>query len=239
MKYTKKILSLVAFASFGLSAGSASAANMLTNGGFETGDFTGWSQLGGSHATNVISDTDPLDGIYSLIQSRKSNKNLFQTFTAITTAATASFDFQVGDPGTARGFNFVLNDSAANNINVRLTDADDGGAGDIQVYDGTAWQTVLNNVYTFDTESTFSLTVNSYGADATYVLSVGGVVSSSLTYLQHGTFNNAAGVAFAQPSLAAGVPLKIDNVLVIPEPGTYALLAGLTGLTFVMLRRRR
>jgi len=26
---------------------------------------------------------------------------------------------------------------------------------------------------------------------------------------------------------------------VIPEPGTYALLAGLTGLTFVMLRRRR
>lgn len=32
---------------------------------------------------------------------------------------------------------------------------------------------------------------------------------------------------------------EFSDVLAIPEPGTYALLAGLTGLTFVMLRRRR
>jgi hypothetical protein len=34
---------------------------------------------------------------------------------------------------------------------------------------------------------------------------------------------------------------RLDNVnlSVIPEPGTYALMAGLLGLTSVMLRRRK
>jgi hypothetical protein len=39
----------------------------------------------------------------------------------------------------------------------------------------------------------------------------------------------------------AGLFARVDNVYLssIPEANTYALLAGLTGLTFVMLRRRR
>ncbi|CAA6690036.1 MULTISPECIES: PEP-CTERM sorting domain-containing protein [unclassified Lentimonas] len=32
---------------------------------------------------------------------------------------------------------------------------------------------------------------------------------------------------------------SFDNLVVVPEPGTYALLGGLTGLVSVMLRRRR
>ena len=38
------------------------------------------------------------------------------------------------------------------------------------------------------------------------------------------------------PSTAS---FSVDNITVVPELGTYALLAGMTGLVYVMLRRRR
>ncbi|WP_345785454.1 PEP-CTERM sorting domain-containing protein [Thalassobacterium maritimum] len=57
----------------------------------------------------------------------------------------------------------------------------------------------------------------------------------------------ASGLVFANrnpnitPNANIGASVVLDNLTVttVPEPGTYALLAGLSGLTFAMLRRRR
>lgn len=62
MKNYTQILSLAAFASFAFTAGSASAANMISNGDFETGDFTGWTVVG--TGGNTIDSTTPLAGSY-------------------------------------------------------------------------------------------------------------------------------------------------------------------------------
>ncbi|CAA6676305.1 MULTISPECIES: PEP-CTERM sorting domain-containing protein [unclassified Lentimonas] len=68
--------------------------------------------------------------------------------------------------------------------------------------------------------------------------------------IDYGSLNGTFGIVNVL-GLEAGQTFSTDYVYdfgggdlgiaisVIPEPGTYALLAGLTGLTFVMLRRRR
>ncbi len=59
------------------------------------------------------------------------------------------------------------------------------------------------------------------------------------------SFDRIAFAAFIGPTtllLATDnliIATTYDEAFAIPEPGTYALLAGLTGLVFVMLRRRR
>ncbi len=235
-KYTQ-IISLAAFASFAFTAGSASAANMISNGDFETGDLTGWT-VGGTGGT-TINSTTPLAGAYSALQVRHTGV-LSQSFTAFTDAATTSFIFAASDPGGAsdRSMNVTFGGNGTNQINLRVVDLDDDGDGDVQAYNG-AWETVLTDAVTFGSTTTFALTINGYGANFNYDLNVGGNIVSGLTFVQDGVLTYFNNLRFVNSSLATGSTFEFDNVVVIPEPGTYALLAGLTGLVFVMLRRRR
>jgi hypothetical protein len=64
----RKLLTGAAFAAIMTLAGHASAANLLVNGSFEMGDFTGWTQSGNLGFTSVTSgdyDGSPAEnGIY-------------------------------------------------------------------------------------------------------------------------------------------------------------------------------
>lgn len=220
------------------------AANVIVNGDFETGSLSGWTQKGSG---TTVSSTSTLAGSFSAVQVPGAGAELSQTFTPFTVGATTSFVFSATDPGDVgtrsmnvawRGSGFTI---GSPQINLRLTDVDNDNDGDIQVYDGTAWQTVLTSAVVFDAtpslpSTTLTLTINSFGVGANYDLTVGAASATGLTYFQDGVLSNLAQLAFVNASNTAGTSFKFDNVSVVPEPSA-ALLGGL-GL-LALLRRRR
>ncbi|CAA6676304.1 MULTISPECIES: PEP-CTERM sorting domain-containing protein [unclassified Lentimonas] len=89
------------------------------------------------------------------------------------------------------------------------------------------------------TTSTMTINVGSYNATVGAAFTL--VDAATLTGFDSGNITvNGFGTEGVGYTLTQDLAGSGDIVFtVIPEPGTYALLAGLTGLAFVMLRRRR
>lgn len=64
-------------------AGPASATEMVTNGGFETGNFTGWTQFGAVGQTNVNA-ADALTASFGARFSPNTIGGIFQDITTVT-----------------------------------------------------------------------------------------------------------------------------------------------------------
>lgn len=236
---------LAAFSAFALVTGSASAANVIVNGDFETGNLSGWTQNG---TGTTVSATNPLAGTSSAVQVQGTGAQLFQSFTAITSTVTTSFIFSATDPGELDrsmnvGWRGTGYPDTSGQINLRLVDVGDNGIGDIQVFDSATWQTVLTDVVTFDStpslpSTTLSLTINSFGLGANYDLTVGASTATGITFFHGAALTDLEQLSFVNSSLAAGSSVKFDNVSVdaIPEPS--AALLGSLGL-LMLLRRRR
>lgn len=96
---TKSFIAAAALLAFGT---AASAANLVTNGDFETGSFTGWTQFGNTGFTSV--NAGSLDGTgqrYASFGPVGSTGGIEQTLT-VTTGATYELSFDLFDhtPGS-------------------------------------------------------------------------------------------------------------------------------------------
>lgn len=231
---------LLPLACMALAAGSAQAANVIVNGDFETGTLTGWTQPGSQGGTTV-SGTAPLAGNFSAVQTRVTDR-LVQSFTPITTVVTTSFLFNTINPTGAagdRGLNVTLRDVDTDSatINLRLL-----ANGNIEIFStalGNTWQPLLTNAATYGTTTAFSLTINAFGTDFDYDVTVGSQTATGLSFLQGtATFDELDELSFVNSALFTDTSLKIDNVSVVPIPEPTAALLGSLG-ALLLLRRRR
>lgn len=214
MKYTK-ILSLVAFASFGLSAGSAAIVTGVAVHDYQshTVGFSSGKLVDGSGLSDQGSDvwhhgTDPTD----MWISASGN-----------TSSWIEFDLQeVTTLSEIHLWNYNQNDAVKTGRGADTFDvwvSTDGGTGGNQTIDGS-WTKI----------TTSPLTLDEAPGEANYAGERFNIADTAARYVRIDILTNH-GENFTALSEA--------HFYAIPEPGTYALLAGLTGLTFVMLRRRR
>jgi hypothetical protein len=214
------------------SLGNAYAApvQLVTNGGFETGDFTGWTAVSngvaggcgtnvwvvnstGTHGCNnngttVAAPTSGTYGAFNTFDGGAVNYTLSQKITVpgSLTAATLSFmdEFHMAYSGAARSFNVGFYDEA-----------------------GT---TLLGNVFTQTAGNSAiqAWTQQTVNVTALLASQAGKTINLRFTEVIPEAFTGPAGFGLDNISLTANVP----------EPGTMALM-GLGMMGLAGLRRKR
>ena len=214
-------------------AAPASAVNLLVNGDFATNDLTGWTTTG---AAGVV---DASSGAAVFVGGGSPDGNLVQDFAAQTIAVTLSFEFVNGDPtGGDRATNFFLRGGVGGQINMRVRPG-----GDLQIFQsgGPSWQDIFPDGTAVNdgvTVNTLSLTVNDFGANFDYDVTVNGNTVTGLGFFQNLAPPEISGITFTNDFGATA--FTIDNVSVdpIPEP-SGALLLAMGALGLAVRRRKR
>src|SRR4051794_31218171 len=86
-----------------LASAAAARANLITNGGFETGDFTGWTQGGNTDNTSVSSNAvDVHSGTFGARLGPVGPNGLLSQTLATVVGSTYTIEFwrSYGAPGT-------------------------------------------------------------------------------------------------------------------------------------------
>ena len=137
-----------------------------------------------------------------------------------------------------------------------VTNFTDGPGGDVafNVFEGSGLDTGYITFRTGQNNGSGafpSVTNTANGAPATFALIAtpvttiagNGNVSVAFELTEAGTAGDYQALSWTQsrglPAGGVSDTLDIDNINVVPEPGTYALIGGMLALSYVMLRRRR
>lgn len=220
-----------------LTVGALTArADLITNGSFETGDFTGWTvanqasgsgswfiQIGTTSPTNPFSVPAPPEGTHAAMtdQSNPGSHSLLQSFTVPSGASSVTISFEWFVDDHASGF-FTPNSLDYNlspNEQARV-DILTSGAGAFDL--GAA---VVANLFQTNVGDPL---VSGYNVFST---TLNGVLTPGATYQ----------LRFAEVDNQSYFQFGVDSVAVdTPEPGSLALAGfGLIGVAFFRLRRTR
>ncbi len=211
----KLSLLFVLFVLFGLTAMTNPAmANLVINGGFETGDSTGWDWFPQGDQTAVVGE-DVYEGDYACKLGDMSSGVFPQLISAWLPAGNFA--------GTTQTFSFMAKNIGMNDIQLRykLYAYDAAGEG-VGPHAGTAWAGHIAESWSGVITPTQGYVAVSYDfaipADAAYV-------QVKEIGLFNGDATNYSGLAM------------IDNVVITPEPATMALLS--LGSLLVIRRKKQ
>ena len=212
-------------------AALSNIASAITNGGFETGDFTGWSTIGVTSIETAAYGAGPTEGSYQALMATDAcsvSDSAIETFLGLAA-------------GTLDGL-VAANATAGSAIKQTMT----ASAGDILTFD---WNFLTDEVWEGDDVPDFAFVSIVSGTSGILADAVSSTfVSSSTpfydetgftmfpyTFPTSGTFTLGFGVMHEGDEMVDS-GLLLDNVTIIPEPATVAML-GLGALS--LLRRKR
>jgi hypothetical protein len=203
----------------------------VTNGGFESGDFTGWSTIGVTSIETAAYGAGPTEGSYqALVISEDGSLVSDSTIETFLGLAAGTLDGLIAADATAgSAIKQTITVSAGDMLTFDwnfLTDEMVGGSIPdftfVSIVSGTS--EILADV----TSSTFVSSDTPFSNET-------GFTMFPYTFPTSGTFTLGFGVMHATDN-EVDSGLLLDNVTIIPEPATMALL-GLGSL--VLLRKRR
>lgn len=215
---------------------------------YSDGALTGnaaWNTHSGTAGQITVSG-----GAITLTDSASEDPNT--TFAAVTSGSVfASFDISVADPTSYSGTDFEyfahFKDDGFDYIT--RTDIAAFSASGYSIGIGTSGTAEVVSAQTLQYGSNYSVIL---GFDFTSGLSTLWIDATSITDTNISTTivdsaNDISAFAFRQAAATPNQGITIDNLIVattfaevapVPEPSTYALLAGMFALASVMLRRR-
>jgi len=211
-------------------AGAAHAANVVSNGGFETGNFTGWTASTSNAATGScdtawnVSSSGGGTGCLSAANPSGSTYAAYTSFDGdgpqtTTLAQTVSLAAGITSAilGWSDSYQFSYNSSTLRSLDINIV----GASGTTNLYH----QTFATNA----TQSSFV----AHTLDVTSALSAYGGQSVSLQFIANvpQSFTGPAGYGLDNVSL--------DVAAAVPEPATWGMMVIGFGAVGFSLRRRK